>query len=215
MTIPINNIQNQPSTAKLQVFRKAIQAYITRPIVIFLEKIHATPNSVTILGLILIIVAAVLAGMGHLFAAGWVVLVASVCDMIDGALARHANKVTRFGGILDSTLDRVSEAAILVGLIAYFLFNNTEPYRHWLILVIAVTMIASFLVSYIRARAEALRIECQVGIFTRPERVIILALGLLLSGLPFVLVAALGIIAVMSIITAIQRLAYVYQRTKE
>jgi CDP-diacylglycerol--glycerol-3-phosphate 3-phosphatidyltransferase len=160
-------------------------------------------------------VAAVLAGAGHLFAAGWVVLVASVCDMIDGALARQTNKVTRFGGILDSTLDRLSEAVILIGLIAYLLFNNTYPYRHWLILIIAVTMIASFLVSYIRARAEALQIECQVGIFTRPERVIILALGLLLSSLPFVLTAALGIIAVLSIVTVIQRLLCVYERTKE
>jgi CDP-diacylglycerol--glycerol-3-phosphate 3-phosphatidyltransferase len=81
-------------------------------------------------------------------------------------------------------------------------------------LLVAVTMIASFLVSYIRARAEALHIECQVGIFTRPERVIILALGLLMSRLPFVLAAALVIIALLSIITVIQRLTCVYQRAK-
>jgi CDP-diacylglycerol--glycerol-3-phosphate 3-phosphatidyltransferase len=206
--------QNQPSTAKLQVFRKAIQAYVTRPTVILLEKIHVTPNAVTFFGLILIILAAVLAGTGHLFAAGWVVLAASICDMLDGALARHSNKVTRFGGILDSTLDRLSEAAILIGLIAYYLFDNNTPYRQWLIMLIAVTMIASFLVSYVRARAEALHIECLVGIFTRPERVIILALGLLLSGLPYVLTAALVIIALLSIITVIQRLVYVYQRAR-
>ena len=127
-----------------------------------------------------------------------------------------ANKVTRFGGILDSTLDRLSEAAILIGIIAYYLFNNTyASYRQWIIMLIAVTMIASFLVSYIRARAEALNIECQVGIFTRPERVIILALGLLLSGLPYVLTAALVIIALLSIITVIQRLVCVYQRARD
>ena len=199
----------------MQVFRKAIQAYITLPIVVLLEKTHVTPNAVTLFGLILIIVAAILAGTGHLFAAGWVVLAASICDMIDGALARHTNKVTRFGGMLDSTLDRLSEAVILIGIIAYYLFYSSESYRQWLILLIGVTMIASFLVSYIRAKAEALHIECQVGIFTRPERVIILALGLLMSRLPFVLSAALGIIALLSIVTVIQRLACVYQRTKE
>jgi CDP-diacylglycerol---glycerol-3-phosphate 3-phosphatidyltransferase len=214
-TIPTKTTNSQPTTARLQVIRKAIQAYITLPIVVLLEKTHVTPNAVTLFGLILIIVAAILAGTGHLFAAGWVVLVASICDMIDGALARHTNKVTRFGGMLDSTLDRLSEAVILIGIIAYYLFYSSESYRQWLILLIAVTMIASFLVSYIRAKAEALHIECQVGIFTRPERVIILALGLLMSRLPFVLSAALGIIALLSIVTVIQRLACVYQRTKE
>jgi CDP-diacylglycerol---glycerol-3-phosphate 3-phosphatidyltransferase len=170
---------------------------------------------VTVFGFLLIVVAAVLAGTGHLFAAGWMMLVASFFDMIDGALARHTNKVTRFGGILDSTLDRLSEAVILIGIIAYYLFDyNSVSYMQWIILLIAVTMIASFLVSYIRARAEALNIECQVGIFTRPERVIILALGLLLSGLPYVLVAALVIIAALSIITVIQRLVCSYQGAK-
>jgi len=207
--------QDQSSTAKLQVFRKAFQAYVTRPIVFLLEKARVTPNTVTFFGLVLIIAAAVLAGTGHLFAAGWMVLAASLCDMFDGALARRIHKVTRFGGILDSSLDRLSEATILIGLIAYYLFYNTASYKQWLILLIAVSMIASFLVSYIRARAEALHIECQVGIFTRPERVIILALGLLMNGLPYVLTAALAIIALLSIVTVIQRLIYVYQRTKE
>jgi phosphatidylglycerophosphate synthase len=79
--------QDQSSTAKLQVFRKAIQAYITQPIVFLLEKARVTPNTVTFFGLVLIIAAAVLAGTGHLFAAGWMVLAASLCDMFDGALA--------------------------------------------------------------------------------------------------------------------------------
>ncbi len=195
--------------------RKALQAYITLPLVSILEKTHVTPNAVTVFGFLLIVVAAVLAGIGHLFAAGWVMLVASFFDMIDGALARHTHKVTKFGGILDSTLDRLSEAVIWIGLIAFYSFNYTTiTYWQWMVLLLAVTMIASFLVSYIRSRAEALNIECQVGIFTRPERVIILALGLLLSGLPYVLVAALVIIAVLSIITAIQRLVCSYQGAK-
>ncbi len=153
-------------------------------------------------------VAAVLAGTGHPFAAGWVVLLAGFFDMIDGALARRTNQVTRFGAVLDSTLDRLSEAAVLIGIIAYYLFDyNPVPYKPWIILLIGITMIGSFLVSYVRARAEALNIECQVGIFTRAERVIILALGLLISRVPYVLVIALGIIALLSIVTVIQRLA--------
>jgi CDP-diacylglycerol---glycerol-3-phosphate 3-phosphatidyltransferase len=171
---------------------------------------------VTWFGFILILVAAALAGTGHLFAAGWMVLVASFFDMIDGALARRTNQVTRFGAVLDSTLDRLSEAVVLIGIVAYYVFDyNPVTYKQWVIVGIGITMISSFLVSYVRARAEAQNIECQVGIFTRVERVIILALGLLISGVPYVLMIALGIITVLSIVTVIQRLLCVYQQTKK
>jgi CDP-diacylglycerol---glycerol-3-phosphate 3-phosphatidyltransferase len=135
--------------------------------------------------------------------------------MLDGALARRTNKVTRFGGVLDSTLDRISEALILLGIMAYYLYNTTLVSGGWIILLIGLTIISSFLVSYIRSRAEAAGIDCQVGIFTRVERVIILALGLLLSSINYALVAALGIIALLSVVTVIQRLLYVYRQTNK
>ena len=204
------------SAAKLQVFRKAIASYITKPIVFLLAKTSITPNMVTWFGFILILIASVLAGTGRPFAAGWVVLVSGFFDIIDGALARETDQVTRFGGVLDSSLDRISEAAILLGIMAYYLFGYISvSYFQWIILLIGITVVGSFLVSYVRARAEGLDIDCQVGIFTRTERVIILALGLLLSSLPYILVASLIIIAILSLVTAVQRLLFVYQQTKK
>jgi CDP-diacylglycerol---glycerol-3-phosphate 3-phosphatidyltransferase len=169
---------------------------------------------VTWFGFIIILFAAALAGFGHPFAAGWVVLLSGFFDIIDGALARKTNQVTRFGGILDSTLDRISEAVILLGIMALYLFNE-ELFNPWIVLLIGITIMGSFLVSYVRARAEALKIECQVGIFTRAERVIILALGLLLSSLPYVLMGALAVIALLSIVTMIQRLVHVAVESKK
>jgi CDP-diacylglycerol--glycerol-3-phosphate 3-phosphatidyltransferase len=199
----------------LQVIRKAIAAHVTQPVVSLLARSHITPNTVTWIGFLIIIASAVLAGLGHPFAAGWVMLFSSVFDMIDGALARGTNQVTRFGGILDSTLDRLSEAIVLLGIIAFYLYQPApSPSGAWVIILIGLTIISSFLVSYIRSRAEAANVDCQVGIFTRAERVIILALGLLLSSIDYALVAALGIIALLSIVTVVQRLLHCYQQTK-
>jgi CDP-diacylglycerol--glycerol-3-phosphate 3-phosphatidyltransferase len=190
------------------VFRKIAQSYITQPLVNLLAKTSITPNMVTWFGFVLILGAGVLAGFSYLFAAGWVVLISGFFDIIDGQLARSTDQVTRFGGILDSTLDRISEGAILIGITAYYL-NHPAVYGNWMILLIGVTMMASFLVSYIRSRAEADKIPCQVGIFTRAERVIILALGLLINQLAIIL----PIIAVMSVVTVVQRLVHVYRQT--
>jgi CDP-diacylglycerol---glycerol-3-phosphate 3-phosphatidyltransferase len=197
----------------LQVFRKAVAAGLTRPVVSVLARTGITPDMVTWFGFILTLGAAALAATGHLFAAGWVMLLSGFFDIIDGALARSTNRVTKFGGVLDSTLDRLSEASILLGLIAYFLFfGGTELYQ-WIILLIGLTLIFSFLVSYIRSRAESAGIDCQVGIFTRTERIIILALGLLI-GVNLSVVIALILIAVLSAVTVVQRLAYVHRQAR-
>ncbi len=207
-----NQINKSP--AKLQVFRKAIALVVTNPIVILLAKTGVTPNMVTWFGFILILGAAVLAGFGHPFAAGWVMLASGFFDIIDGALARGTNQVTRFGAVLDSTLDRVSEAVILLGIAAFYLFNPVLHFE-WIVLLIGVAILGSFLVSYVRARAEGIGLDCQVGIFTRTERVIILALGLLLSGINLVLIIVLAIIAVMTLVTVVQRMSYVASRIRE
>lgn len=187
---------------------------ITQPIVTLLAKTGVTPNMVTWFGFILILGAAVLAGMGHPFAAGCVMLASGFFDIIDGALARGTNQVTRFGAVLDSTLDRVSEAVILLGIAAFYLFNPVAHFE-WIVLLIGVAILGSFLVSYVRARAEGIGLDCQVGIFTRTERVIILALGLLLSGINLVLIIVLAIIAVMTLVTVVQRMSYVASRIRE
>lgn len=198
----------------MQVFRRSIAVVFTNPVVAVLAKTGVTPNMVTWFGFILILVAAVLAGTGHPFAAGWMVLVSGYFDIIDGALARRTNQVTRFGAVLDSTLDRVSEAVMLLGIAAFYLFNAVAHFE-WIVLLIGVAILGSFLVSYVRARAEGIGLDCQVGIFTRTERVIILALGLLLCGIPYVLVIVIAIVALMSLVTVIQRMVYVQSRIKQ
>ena len=151
---------------------------------------------------------------GNLLAAGLVVLLAGFFDILDGALARGTNRATRFGAVLDSTLDRLAEAVLFFGILGLFLFTGEQPFlftsltQEWSVLLVFVTLLGSFLVSYIRARAEALGLSCPVGFFTRTERVIVLALGLLLNQVTI----ALAIIALFSFITVSQRLLYVCQQ---
>jgi len=203
----------------LSEVHKTLAYYFTQPLVRLLAKTPITPNTLTWLGLLVAVGAAVLISMGHPFAAGFVVLIGGLFDMLDGALARVTNRTTRFGAVLDSTLDRLTEAVVLIGILAFYAKGQSvvgiareQPVIG--ILVVGVAWLGSLLVSYIRARAEALGIECQVGLFTRAERVVILALGLLLSQFDSALLIALAIIAVLSFVTAGQRLLYVWQQTK-
>jgi CDP-diacylglycerol--glycerol-3-phosphate 3-phosphatidyltransferase len=190
--------------------RRGLGKYFTEPIVTVLVKTHLTPNAVTCLGLLITIAAAVLISLNHAFAAGFVVLFAGLFDMLDGALARRTNKVTKFGGVLDSTLDRLSEAAVLIGIAVLYANRHST----WGVALAGITLISSQLVSYIRAKAEALNINCEIGIFTRPERVVILSVGLLLSKFDNVLLIALAIIAALSFFTAGQRLFFVRKKIK-
>jgi len=208
----VDNIAKGASSSlpRLAEIRKTIALRFTKPAARLLAKTAITPSTITWLGFLLAIVATVLIITGHLFAAGWAVLVGGLFDMLDGALARYANRTTRFGAILDSTIDRLSEAVILLGILVLFARQQLLAQT----LLVAVTLFGSFLVSYIRARAETAGLECQVGLFTRPERVVVLVLGLLLSQISYALVIALAIIAVFSFITAGQRLFYVWQQTK-
>jgi CDP-diacylglycerol--glycerol-3-phosphate 3-phosphatidyltransferase len=191
--------------------RKAAAEYITQPVIRLLVRTPVTPNTITWLGFIITVGAAVLVYYGHLFAAGFVVLVAGLCDMLDGALARRTDRVTRFGGVLDATLDRLSEAALLLAIIAIYARGQQVAES----VLAGVVLTGSLLVSYLRARLEALGIECRVGLFTRAERVIVLALGLLLSRFDYALIIALAIIAVLSFFTAGQRLLYARQKTRD
>jgi CDP-diacylglycerol--glycerol-3-phosphate 3-phosphatidyltransferase len=170
-----------------------------------LARTPLTPNFLTWFGFILVLGAAALVILGHPFAAGFVVLVAGFFDILDGALARHTGRVTPFGGLLDSTLDRLSDAALLVAIL--FFFENTL----WLVLLVFLAMVGSLLVSYIRARALNAGLEPGRGIFTRAERIVVLALGLLLSSLTNALVIALAVIAVFSFFTAGQRLLHAWR----
>jgi len=173
-----------------------------------LARTPITPSVLTWFGFILALGAAALVITSHLFAAGFVVLIAGFFDILDGALARRIEQATPFGAVLDSTLDRLSEAVVLLAILVSF---SGTPL---LVLLVFLALLGSLLVSYIRARAEAAGLECRLGLFTRPERVVVLALGLLLSHLASALVIALVIIVVFSFVTVGQRLVYVWQQRK-
>jgi CDP-diacylglycerol--glycerol-3-phosphate 3-phosphatidyltransferase len=172
-----------------------------------LSKSGIAPNTLTLTNLALNIVAAYVIATGHFLLGGVLVLVSGLFDLLDGALARFTKQTTKFGAVLDSTVDRISEAATLCGLLIWYVLQEGTTLE--IVLVLAV-LIGSFLVSYIRARAEGLGWQCQVGLFTRAERVIVLAIGLLINQI-FI---ALCVLAVFVFITVVQRLAYLWKQGK-
>ena len=144
-------------------------------------------------------------------------LISGFFDILDGALARGTNRTTRFGAILDSTLDRLSEAVVLLGILGLILLSE-EPAippaflgEELIILLVFVALFSSWSVSYIRARAEGMGIDCEVGLFTRLERVIVVVLGLWLNQI----VITLAIIAALSLVTAGQRFVHVRRRARD
>lgn len=193
--------------------RKTVADYFTRPVVQLLAKTPIAPNTISWLGFLIAVGAASLIITGHLFAAGFVVLLAGFFDILDGALARSTNRNTRFGAILDSSLDRLGEAVVLLAILVFYLLKANE--RPIIVaLLVSLTIIGSLMVSYVRARAEALDLKGEAGLFSRAERVVVLALGLLLSQIGYALITALAIIMVFSFITVSQRLLYVWRQTK-
>jgi len=181
--------------------RRNLAYRITGPAVRILSKSGITPNTLTFVNLALNIIAAYVIAMGCFLLGGVLVLVAGLFDLLDGALARYTKQTTKFGAILDSVADRISEAAILCGLIIWYIPQEGACLE---IVLILVVLIGSFLISYIRARAEGLGWQCQVGLFTRAERVIVLAVGLLVNQIFIVLC----VLAVFTYITVVQRLVY-------
>lgn len=199
-----------PPISRLNKARNTAAYQLTRPAVWLLARTSVTPNAITWFGFALFVIAATLVVTENLLAAGLMVLFAGLFDMLDGALARRTNRVTRFGAILDSTLDRATEALLLLGIL--ILFAREQSMMGMVLTGIALP--SSLMVSYIRARAEAAGLECKVGLGTRGERVIILALGLLLNQVNYALITALGIITLLSLFTIVQRMIFVWQQTK-
>ncbi|TET42441.1 MAG: CDP-alcohol phosphatidyltransferase family protein [Dehalococcoidia bacterium] len=185
--------------------RRNLGYRITDPVVRLLSKSGITPNALTFINLALNIIAAYVIATGHFLLGGVLVLVAGLFDLLDGALARFTKQTTRFGAILDSVVDRISEAAILCGLLIWYIPQEEASLE---IVLILIVLIGSFLVSYIRARAEGLGWQCQVGLFTRTERVIVLAIGLLVNQI-FI---ALCVLVVFVFITVVQRLVYLWKQ---
>ncbi len=141
-----------------------------------LARRRINPNLLTVIGVSINVLSGVLFGLGRFFPAGLVLIVANLFDMLDGQVARRTNQVTRFGGFLDSTLDRISDMAAFVGLMTFYA-RDTELHSTLNVLLAGLAMVGSVLVSYASARAESLIPKCDVGFLRRPERVVLLIIG--------------------------------------
>ncbi|SPE28951.1 CDP-alcohol phosphatidyltransferase [Candidatus Sulfopaludibacter sp. SbA3] len=166
-----------------------------------LSRIH--PNVLTFIGLVINIYAAYLFSVGHFRWAGAVVIGAGLFDMVDGRVARASGQVTRFGGFFDSVVDRYSDLALFMGLLVYY----SSISRPFYIVLTAIVMTGSVMVSYARARAECTIPKCKVGFLERPERIVLIIIGALFDRMAPVL----WVIAVLSNLTVIHRMIYTYQ----
>ena len=186
--------------------RKALSSYIEIPGTRLLIWLGLSPNTITLIGLAGTGTAGLLVSQSLLLWGGITLLVASGLDMLDGSVARATGRVSKFGGLLDSVADRISEAAVLVGMLAYFLRESDDMGG----LLTFAALVTSFMVSYVRARASGMEIDCEMGILTRVERVLLLATGLVggqwwSAAIP----STLAIIVVLSTVTTIQRTLHV------
>ena len=194
-------------TQRLQGWARGIARKVAQ---IFTGLPFITPNVLTLFGFVLNAIVAYLLATQHLVWGGVMMLFAGLFDMLDGALAKITNQVTDFGGFLDSVVDRYSEAVILFGMLLYF---YQEPNNKGLVEIVLLytILVGSMMISYARSRAGMLGIANEVGLLARPERIILLGIGLLAPTI--LLDPVLWILAIGTQITAIQRIFYVYQVT--
>lgn len=196
---------------------------IITPVGNFLAGIGVHPHVLSVAGLVLSAVAGLFYSSGSFFWAAWVVVLAGICDTLDGEIARQTNKVSKSGSFFDSILDRYSDVLLLIGLAYHFaggrafmnlhggeIRDQTNP---WTVVIIILTIAGSFMVSYTRARAEGLGIECKVGLMQRPERITLLIIGSLLGSIPTIgpilMKCTLLILAISSNLTAMYRIFHV------
>jgi len=184
-------------------FRSAVLQYVELPGAKLFRALKFTPNGITIFGFLITVVSAYLVGSGWLLAGGIVFLFAGALDLMDGGLARLTGQASPFGALMDSVFDRLSEASIFVGIAVYALRDNTSDDRQiFFITVLLLALIFSQGVSYLRARGEGLGVFTKAGLMTRPERVVLLCVGLIIGQIEWILLA----IAVVSCFTLFQRL---------
>lgn len=190
----------------LEKIRRNLSGVVIKPTIPLLKRSCLTPNSLTVIGLAINTAAAILIMNGYFVWAGITILFSGIFDMLDGALAKYTNRVSKFGAMLDSVSDRIAEALVLFA-ICYF-YSRTR--QNLPILLSFTTLTGSFLTSYIRARAEGLGIDCKVGWFTRAERVVLISLGLLINQV----IIVLAILTVLTFFTVAERLVHVNKQGK-
>ena len=196
---------------------KFIEGYlrIILPLTDFVKSLNVNPNTLTTLGTILTIVGAIFFALSYLRIGGIFIVLGAICDTMDGRIARDGDKKTKFGGLYDSVMDRYSEIIMFFGIAVHFVRNDS----HWTSVAIFAAVGGSVMVSYVRARAEGLGFECNIGMMQRPERIAYIAVGAIIGKLPVInelfLILAIWVIAILSNYTAVQRLVYVYKSSKQ
>jgi len=235
-----------PADPGYKAHAKRLAHTVLDPVVGALARIGLKPDHVTVIGLLLSVLAGVAFYDGQNRIAAVILIFAGLCDILDGQLARRAGLVSRFGAFFDSTLDRLAESAVLVGIAGYYASNlvglhaksqalleqvisgevegtiamlvaqhQTVPPTTWLVLTITamLALVGSFMVSYTRARAEGLGLDCRVGWMERPERIVLLILAGLIQVF-WAMSVALLLLAVFSFTTAAQRVMHVHRITR-
>lgn len=186
---------------------RALPRQLTSPVVAVLARLRVTPNMLTVAQLAGGVGAAALVAGGELLWGGVLMLAAASLDAFDGALARATGRATRFGGVFDSVVDRLFEGAVLGGILFYQLERGAREES----MLVLVSAVGSLCVSYVRARAQAEGVDLLEGFFTRPVRLILLAGGLVLDALRVVL----WVLAVMTVLTTLQRLFIVWLKLRQ
>ncbi len=176
------------------------------PFLDLLHKLKITPNMITWFGVMITLSGSFMVYKGFFLQGALIIAFSSIFDMVDGALARRTNQKSRFGGFLDSTTDRISEAGIFLAVLAFYLNAGDKT----AVILSYLAMFLGFMVSYLRARAGGLKIDCSRGLFTRPERMIVILLGLLTGFVK----PALAVIVFGSLFTVIQRFMLVNEQAK-
>ena len=184
-----------------------------RPVGRALARTHLSPNAITLLGVAIQVGVAYLIVEGRLVAAGLIAIAAALFDTFDGALAKASGRTSKFGAFLDSSTDRLADALYFAPIAWLYGVDPDTPAHDepWVAGVALVALVASFMVSYVKARAESLGFDCRVGIVERAERLILVIIALVFSDL---LPAIMVVLAIASVITVVQRMAHVYKQAR-
>ncbi len=183
-----------------------------KPLAHLVSDLGVPPTAITVAGFLFSVLAALSLGTGHFVRAAVLIVIAGVCDMIDGAAARAGNRASSRGAFLDSTIDRYSDTVVLLGALHYYLVRSPSGPEELTAGIVLLALAGSMLTSYTRARAEAIGQECRVGVAERSERMILLIVGSLFGA--DTLRIALWILAIASHVTAIQRVRHVLLRVR-
>jgi len=196
----LNNYQIQRNKLKLYCNKLLYASLIP-----LLVKSKISPNTLTIIGFIFSIITLILISQGYLIISGILIIFSSIFDLLDGALARYTNNTTNFGKFIDAVIDRLSEIAIYGGLFIYFINDSNS------LLIIFLSAISNQLVSYIKTKYESIGIEGDIGIFTRPERIVTLSLALIIGSFYlYIFYLFMYISILLALISIMQRIFYAY-----